>query len=213
MGLSVAWALLVILLAVVLCQPVGANWDPSVHKTCGNQNMAYVSAAVIDIATDLMLIALPLKPLIALRIKTLHKAALSLIFCAGFIIIQPGIAIMVACSPLLKPIADRALGSRPCARYDGSGGTLSRNLGIKLRALVKSDKRGTVDSSRSISVTLEQPSDVEHGARSGLWNTGTYQATVQAQENSYSDGDVSGGAACDNGRITVTRQAIVTSSR
>lgn len=89
---------------------------------------------------------------------------------------------------------------------------MARNLGIKLRSLVKSDNKGTVDSSPSMTVTFEQSSDIEHDTRGRLGNIGTYQARIQAQQNPYSDRDVSGRTAFGNEQITVTRQAIVTRS-
>ncbi|KAI2778414.1 hypothetical protein F4815DRAFT_477634 [Daldinia loculata] len=158
MGFSVVWTLQAILIAVLICQPVYLNWDPTVRKTCGNQTVGFTSVAIVDIVSDLMLIVLPLKPLVALRINTLHKAALLLIFGAGFItivvsairlyitykidysdlpyysvgnnylsIIQPGIAIMVACSPLLKAQAHRRPSTRLTVRCPAR--QFRRNLG------------------------------------------------------------------------------------
>ncbi|KAI1657311.1 hypothetical protein F4813DRAFT_396488 [Daldinia decipiens] len=119
---------------------------------------------------------------------------------------------MVAYSPLLKLIADRVLSSRSGARYDSTNKNLDRNIGVKLRALVKSNKKSSVGSLRSVSATFEQPLDIEHDTRGGIGNIRTYQARIQAQQNPYLDRDVSGRMAFGNEQIAVTRQAIVTSS-
>lgn len=79
----VAWTLQTILVGILICQPIELNWNPHARGTCGDQTIAFTSVAAVDIATDLMLMILPLKPLIALRIRTSHKIALCLIFCAG----------------------------------------------------------------------------------------------------------------------------------
>ncbi|KAI1097509.1 hypothetical protein F4804DRAFT_327394 [Jackrogersella minutella] len=84
---TIAWSLQTILVGVLKCQPIELNWDPNARGTCGDQTIAFTSVAAVDIATDLMLIILPLKPLIALQIRTSHKIALCLIFGAGLITI------------------------------------------------------------------------------------------------------------------------------
>ncbi|OTB12361.1 hypothetical protein K445DRAFT_25654 [Daldinia sp. EC12] len=243
MGFSVAWTLQTILIGVLICQPVELNWDPTVRGTCGDQEAGFTSVAIVDIVTDLMLLLLPIKPLISLRIKTSHKVALLVIFGAGLITmvasairlyitfkldysdlpystasnnylstIQPGIAIMVACSPLLKPIFDRVIGPMSGTLYSGTSKSLSQNLSVKLRSLVKSEPKSTVDSSRPMSAGFEQLSDCENDARSGLGNVSTCQTRAQAQGGPYSDRDVGVRMAISSEQITVTRQAIVTSS-
>ena len=83
-GCTVAWMIQTILVGLLICQPVQLNWDPRARGTCGNQTAAFTSVSVVDIATDLLLLLLPVKPLSSLRIKHAQKIALAVIFSGGF---------------------------------------------------------------------------------------------------------------------------------
>ncbi|OTB00791.1 hypothetical protein M426DRAFT_267180 [Hypoxylon sp. CI-4A] len=212
MAFIIAWALQTILIDMIISTAVTLN-----------ETAAFTAVAALDIATDLMLMVLPLRPLIALQIRTSHRIALILIFSAGLIlnwddlsytvvqdnylnIIQPGIAVMVACSPLLKPISDRALGSSPRGtRYGGSQfKSVSR--------LVNTRNKGKLGNSRATG--FEELSDSEQQLRVELGNLGTEQTQVQVQGNSCLRGNQgpAPAATCSADRIVVTRQTVVASA-
>lgn len=83
MALSIAWMLQTILIGIFLCQPTSLNWDPDTRGHCGNQTMAYSSVSILDFITDALIMVLPIRLILHLQIKKVHKIALICIFGAG----------------------------------------------------------------------------------------------------------------------------------
>ncbi|KAK7943180.1 Satratoxin biosynthesis SC1 cluster protein 4 [Apiospora aurea] len=146
MFVAFCWMLMPILVALLVCSPIEFNWNRRAPGgRCGNKQIAYALVGVVDLVSDLLILALPMRMVFKLQIKTAHKVALASIF--GFSVItmlftairlyyiygmdftdptystiipttigsvQMGIAIMVASSPLLRPIFDRTVASWFC---------------------------------------------------------------------------------------------------
>ncbi|KAI1440322.1 hypothetical protein F5Y02DRAFT_403156 [Annulohypoxylon stygium] len=239
----VAWTLQTILVGILICQPIELNWNPHARGTCGDQTIAFTSVAAVDIATDLMLMILPLKPLIALRIRTSHKIALCLIFCAGLItivvtavrlyfvytlnfsdlsfsvvrnnylnIIQPGIAVMVSCSPLLKPILDRMLALSPGAKHKSSSASSANKYDFTLQSVsrrLKGGNRLLLRSSHQATTGFSELSGSEQHLHVELGNIGTHEAKAMAEESPYPGNGLSNPDAWANDRILVTHQTVV----
>ncbi|KFZ07714.1 hypothetical protein V502_09820 [Pseudogymnoascus sp. VKM F-4520 (FW-2644)] len=56
-----AWAISIVLESFLLCSPVEFNWNTTLpSRKCGNRNVAFVMAGVLNMVTDLMVMALPL---------------------------------------------------------------------------------------------------------------------------------------------------------
>ena len=72
-----------ILTGVLVCQPVTLNWDPKVRGTCGNQRNAFAAISIVDIATDLLIISLPIRILWSLQMRRTYKIAVACMFGAG----------------------------------------------------------------------------------------------------------------------------------
>ncbi|KFA73550.1 hypothetical protein S40288_10207 [Stachybotrys chartarum IBT 40288] len=150
----------------IALSPIEINWNPFIDGHCGNQILAFTFVSVVDMITDILLLVLPVKPLIALQLRTAHKVALLVIFTGGFItlivtairpymtyqvdfadlsysvtqsmhlkIVQPGISLIVASGPILKPVLDLVLGrilGRPFgSQTHGSNARSSGKLNTK----------------------------------------------------------------------------------
>ncbi|OHE94570.1 integral membrane protein [Colletotrichum orchidophilum] len=158
MGLCVCWMLFTILIGIFICQPVAMNWDPETPGGwCGDQNAGFAAVGFFDLATDLIILVLPIPMVYNLQLRLPHKVALYAIFGAGALTmifaairlknvlsmdftdvtysqvgvvlmgtLEPGVAIIVSSSPLLKPIFDATFGRfwtlrGSTARSGGSG--------------------------------------------------------------------------------------------
>ncbi|KAJ0309102.1 hypothetical protein COL5a_001223 [Colletotrichum fioriniae] len=141
-GLCVCWMLFTILIGIFICQPVAMNWNPATPGgKCGDQNAAFAAVGYFDLATDLIILVLPIPMVYNLQLRWPHKVALYIIFGAGALTmifaalrlknvltmdftdvtysqvgvvlmgtLEPGVAIIVSSSPLLKPIFDATVG-------------------------------------------------------------------------------------------------------
>ncbi|KAG5768514.1 hypothetical protein H9Q72_003979 [Fusarium xylarioides] len=79
-----AWSLSQIFVVLLLCQPMAAFWDKSISGKCLPNNPQWYINAAGNIATDLLIILLPLPFLIKLNIPSRQRYALVAIFCPGF---------------------------------------------------------------------------------------------------------------------------------
>lgn len=84
--LCIAWSIATILVAFVLCRPLGYNWNLlPVEGHCGNQTAAYTAIGVTDIITDVMIILLPQPVIWKLRLPTASRIALAGLLCLGLL--------------------------------------------------------------------------------------------------------------------------------
>ncbi|KAJ6131223.1 hypothetical protein N7523_001683 [Penicillium sp. IBT 18751x] len=81
-----AWVISIILEAFLLCRPFRYNWDASVGGTCGNRPAAFMVAGIMNVVTDLMVIALPLPHVWKLKLNVQKKIGLTSVFCVGIVI-------------------------------------------------------------------------------------------------------------------------------
>lgn len=67
------------------CRPVAASWDPMLLPTaqCLNQGAIYITTAVVGIATDVLLLALPIPRLWKLQMPAKQKIGLTIMFGIG----------------------------------------------------------------------------------------------------------------------------------
>ncbi|KAI1743353.1 hypothetical protein F4680DRAFT_409871 [Xylaria scruposa] len=137
--LSVIWIFLTILVGLLLCRPIEKNWNPAVDGTCGNQYAGFGVVAGVDILNELSLVILPIPSVWRLQLSRRYKVALAGVFGAGVITLvvaslripilletdfadltfdtrsqsialaEPAVAIIISCSPLLRPIFDQFL--------------------------------------------------------------------------------------------------------
>lgn len=75
-----------ILIAFLNCRPIDYNWnrkDPSGH--CGNQNAEFAAVGVVDVATDVMIIILPMPMIWARQLRISKRIALVCVFGLGIL--------------------------------------------------------------------------------------------------------------------------------
>ena len=91
-----------VLTGILICQPITMNWDPTARGRCGDETIAFAVVSVVDIATDLVVLVLPLKPLWGLQIKLSYKIALACVFGAGLVyVLLPLLDPFYAPTPIL----------------------------------------------------------------------------------------------------------------
>ncbi|KAK8044927.1 hypothetical protein PG993_004951 [Apiospora rasikravindrae] len=86
MFFAFCWMLMPILVALLVCSPIEFNWNKKAPGgQCGNKQIAYALVGAVDLVSDLLILALPMRMVFKLQIKTAHKFAVASIF--GFSII------------------------------------------------------------------------------------------------------------------------------
>lgn len=86
MAVIVAWSTMVVLTAFLLCRPLAFNWDPTIPGgKCGNQPATFIAVGALNIATDLLVLCLPIPMVWKLQIPRANKIALSGVFGVGFL--------------------------------------------------------------------------------------------------------------------------------
>ncbi|OTA94593.1 hypothetical protein M434DRAFT_29741 [Hypoxylon sp. CO27-5] len=93
MGVVFIWAFSHTLAFIFVCRPTQAWWDTSAG-TCGNLIPIYASIVVVNIITDLIVMALPMYTIWHLQMRKTEKLALTIAFGLGFA------SIIVACKRL-----------------------------------------------------------------------------------------------------------------
>ena len=68
-----AWNVANIITALVICQPIARNWNFNLPGKCGSQPQFYTSMGVINILTDVAILALPLPYLFSLQMPWKRK--------------------------------------------------------------------------------------------------------------------------------------------
>ncbi|KAI9823825.1 MAG: hypothetical protein M1819_001126 [Sarea resinae] len=81
-----SWAIANVLQVFLICRPFRYNWDVTIKGTCGNRNADYAAIGALNIATDVMVLTLPLRPVWKLQTANTVKVGLSGIFAIGLLI-------------------------------------------------------------------------------------------------------------------------------
>ncbi|KAK8053491.1 hypothetical protein PG996_012792 [Apiospora saccharicola] len=83
---ALCWTLMPILAALLVCSPIEFSWNKKAPGgKCGDKQVAYALVGVVDLISDLLILALPMRMVFNLQIKTAHKVAIASIF--GFSVI------------------------------------------------------------------------------------------------------------------------------
>ncbi|KAF2963421.1 hypothetical protein GQX73_g10142 [Xylaria multiplex] len=126
-------------------------------------------------------------------------------------IIQPGIAVIVSCSPLLKPVLDKIFGSSDTTtQYKSSGAGSHDSHGKKNRVVprLSSTNNWKMGVSHSSPVGFERLLDSQQNLQIELGTIGSYEAHIIPQEDSRRGRDIN---SEPSGGIVITRQTIVAS--
>lgn len=84
---SYAWAVAELLVILLFCRPIEANWYPVAAATgsCGNLEAAYISVHAANFAVDLSIALLPTFVLWELKLPTAKKVGIMLMFALGIL--------------------------------------------------------------------------------------------------------------------------------
>ncbi|KAH6876733.1 hypothetical protein B0T10DRAFT_361291, partial [Thelonectria olida] len=77
------YSLMTVLVTVFLCVPVEKFWRPGVPGVCLNRMAVWCTSAALNIATDFVIILLPMPTLKQLRLPKYQKRAIILVFAVG----------------------------------------------------------------------------------------------------------------------------------
>ena len=84
LGLFVlAYSLIQTFAIIGTCVPIEAIWNPSVQGHCININDVYLVCSSLNIATDVVILAIPMPKLWRLKISTTQKVQLTVFFALG----------------------------------------------------------------------------------------------------------------------------------
>ena len=82
-GIVLVWWLVVIILQTVQCRPISGIWDTSVTASCINPQRYYIGVAAVNIATDVLMLCLPVRMVWRLQTSIANKIALTITFLTG----------------------------------------------------------------------------------------------------------------------------------
>jgi hypothetical protein len=86
MGVIVAWAIATILAGCLICRPFAFNWDQTIPGGhCGNQVASFTATGVINLVTDVVVLATPMPLLYRLQMATYKKMTLITVFGLGVV--------------------------------------------------------------------------------------------------------------------------------
>ncbi|KAF4975988.1 hypothetical protein FZEAL_7295 [Fusarium zealandicum] len=83
MGIIVAWSIGGIGATIWQCVPIEAAWNKSLEATCIDSNSFWVAYAVMNIVTDVMVLALPIVPIMRLQMNMRDRLLLCCVFLVG----------------------------------------------------------------------------------------------------------------------------------
>jgi len=84
MAVVVGYSSTIIFALIFACNPIAKNWDITITKgTCINRAAIYIATAVVNIATDVMLLILPIPMIFHLQMPTMQKVGVVFIFTLG----------------------------------------------------------------------------------------------------------------------------------
>lgn len=78
-----SWWLAGTLTSIFQCLPISSQWDPTVHGYCINYGNLVLATGIINIITDLVIIALPIRLVWQLKLKRMKKYLTILTFVSG----------------------------------------------------------------------------------------------------------------------------------
>lgn len=83
MGIMFAYYLAVLVVKIMICNPIARFWDTSIDGTCLDQKSIILADAVISVASDFVILILPLLLTIDLQMSTKKKIRVAAVLGAG----------------------------------------------------------------------------------------------------------------------------------
>ncbi|KAI9846164.1 MAG: hypothetical protein M1837_004278 [Sclerophora amabilis] len=95
-GFVFAYSVAFLFLTIFQCVPIRRSWDKTTPGTCVSNAAQWFSFAIINIISDVIIIALPLPMIQQLHLPRNQKIALSIVFMFGIFVCMTSIMRMVA---------------------------------------------------------------------------------------------------------------------
>ncbi len=86
----VSWGLTISLMGLLLCDPIQRAWHPEALGQCLNRLHVYYGLQIVNIATDMIIVGLPFRPVLSLYITSKERGILSGIFGFCSLSVLPG---------------------------------------------------------------------------------------------------------------------------
>ena len=83
MGLIVCYMIAATASSIWQCNPVRGAWDKSVKPTCVSLDKNWHANAGFSIATDVLILMLPMQPICMSKLTVAHKRALMMVLTMG----------------------------------------------------------------------------------------------------------------------------------
>ena len=83
MVVSVLYGLAALLVIFLICHPLAAAWNASIHGSCGDQVVSYVALEIIGALIDLAILIAPLPHLICSQVQWRRKIVTAAWLSAG----------------------------------------------------------------------------------------------------------------------------------
>ncbi|KAK8073398.1 hypothetical protein PG994_004297 [Apiospora phragmitis] len=123
MVFTIGWTVMNILMEALICRPIEMNWNPyTPGGKCGDQVTVFASIGIIDIVKECCILVL-LIPMIwrltlifaSVRLYNVlyldfTDVSYSAVEANIYAVVEPGVAIIVSCSPILRPLFDNVFG-------------------------------------------------------------------------------------------------------
>ncbi|KAK3109351.1 hypothetical protein LTR53_017482 [Teratosphaeriaceae sp. CCFEE 6253] len=88
LGMIISWTIASVAATIWQCVPVGRAWNTTVTGTCIDTSMFWMAYAIINILTDVIVIALPIPQVLRLNLNRRQKILLCGVFSlGGFVVI------------------------------------------------------------------------------------------------------------------------------
>lgn len=79
----ILWNVSNIVAQLAICRPFALNWDQTITGKCGSQQWFYFVMGIINIITDIFILAMPMPFLYSLKLAKRKKAVLIGMFAIG----------------------------------------------------------------------------------------------------------------------------------
>ncbi|KXX78945.1 hypothetical protein MMYC01_204733 [Madurella mycetomatis] len=159
------------------CLPIAFNWDLSISGgRCVDRRVLYISTAVFNIITDLLILGLPLWVFSSLKIPKRTKIALLFVFLLGFLVTITSVIRLVL---LVQGLFGVSVFANSANNVGFVTSAIETNLALitasapALRPIFRSRERGGWFSRSSVAPSRMAPADVdvEVGQKSVGWDS------------------------------------------
>lgn len=83
MGVNVSYNVTFMICSIAQCLPINSRWDTTIPSVCLNYYAVVVASGVINIVTDVIILAMPIPLIHQLHIPGRKKHMLSAVFATG----------------------------------------------------------------------------------------------------------------------------------